>query len=58
MLLHGNDNLKQNEIELILFYVFSITQIQNKLPGRKVDKSENIHPKERNKKKIRLSGNN
>ena len=31
--------------------MYLVTQIQNKLPGRKVHKSENIHPKERNKKK-------
>ena len=31
--------------------MYLVTQIQNKLPGRKVDKTENIHTKERNKKK-------
>jgi hypothetical protein len=34
--------------------MYLVTQIQNKLPDRKVDKSENIHTKERNKKKIDL----
>ena len=30
--------------------MYLVTRIQNKLHSRKVDKSENIHTKERNKK--------